>query len=227
MSIDHSITITIFDINGEYREDVDVDNKKNFVLLDSPMRILDQYINDNFLQDLKKITDEQFLIQYKFSYEIQKNVLISINCDIINNFSVSHQRTLESNGYVVFCNLESDKTLELLDKIIDYIRDNCSINIKTYIIGVFKENINEDKTCYKMQDIFSNLDLDFDYHEMYIGDKENFKKISKTYPNAEIMEQVFENVFKGIYEQGKPQLSNKIKDKAPAKDKSVVKCIIL
>ena len=227
MSTPHSMTITFFDINGEYREDVDVDTKTNFVLLDSPMRILDQYINDNFLQDLKKITEDQFLIQYIFSYEIQKNVLISINCDIISNFSVSHQRTLESKGYIIFCNLESETTLELLDKIIEYIRENCSINIKTYIIGVFKDKINEDKTCDKMQDIFSKLDLDFDYHEMYLGDKEKFKNICKNYPNAEKMEEVFTDVFREIYGEGKPKYSKKNKDKNKARDRSVVKCTIL
>ena len=227
MATTHSMNITFFDINGEYREDVDVDEKKNFVLLDSPMRILDQYINDNFVQDLKKITEDQFLIQYKFSYEIQKNVLISINCDIINNFSVSHYRTLESNGYIIFCNLESETTLELLDKIIEYIRENCSYNIKIFIIGVFKEKINEDKTCDKMQDNFSKLDLDFDYHEMYLGDKESFKNICQNYPNAEIMKEVFTNVFKEIYGEGKPKYSKENKDKNKARDRSFVKCIIL
>jgi hypothetical protein len=51
---DQSITINFFDINGEYREDAIVDLKQNFLLLDSPIRIIEQYINDNFLQDLQK-----------------------------------------------------------------------------------------------------------------------------------------------------------------------------
>ena len=39
-------------------------------------------------------------------------------------------QTLNSDGYIVFCNLESKTTLELLEKIVEYIRENCSINIK-------------------------------------------------------------------------------------------------
>ena len=174
-----SITINFFDINGEYREDVKVQPEKNFLLLDCPMRIIDQYINNNFLQDLKKESEDDFIIQYKFTYQIKENIYITINCDIINNFSVSHQRTLDSNGYIVFCNLESKTTLELLEKIVDYIRDNCSIKIKSYIIGVFKDNIDEDKVYLKMNEFLGSFDFEFEYYEMYVGDKDKFQMISK------------------------------------------------
>ena len=225
MSTEHSIILSFFDINGEYREDVEVEKQQNFLHLESPIRILDQYINENLCYDLKKITDVQFIIQYKFSYEMYKNVLISINIDIINNFSVSYQRSLEANGYIVFCNLESETTIELLEKIIEYIRDNCSINSKTYIIGVFKEYINEDKSFDKMNEFLSKLDFDFDYLEMYLGDKEYFENISKNYPNAQKMKEVFTYIFKRIYEKRKPKMSKKVKDKNYKQDRS--RCIII
>ena len=120
MSSPQSIKINFFDINGEYREDVPIDTEQNFLNLESPMRIIDQYISENFLQNLKKTSENQSITKYKFSYEISPNNLISITCDIINNFSVSHQSILDSNGYVVFCNLESKSTFELLDKIVEY-----------------------------------------------------------------------------------------------------------
>jgi hypothetical protein len=224
---DQSITINFFDINGEYREDAIVDLKQNFLLLDSPIRIIEQYINDNFLQDLQKKTEDQFVVQYKFSYEIDKNVFIPINCDVINNFSISHQGTLDSNGYIVFCNLENENTFVLLEKIVDYIRECCSINIKTYIIGVFKDNIDEEKSYIKMRDFLSGLDFEFDYYEMYLGDKETFKIIKKEYENSEIMEDVFNSVFKEIYEEGKgPRFSKGTNVKDGIEAKSMAKCII-
>ena len=163
----------------------------------------DQYINDNFIQDVKKYTKDQFILQYQFGYQIKKDVNIKINCDIINNFSVSHSGTLDSNGYIVFCNLENKDTLELLEKIVEYIKENCSLNIKTYVIGVFEDNIDEDKTYMKMQSFLSGLDFEFEYYEMFLGKKDMFKIISKEHENALIMEETFKNVFKEIYEGGK------------------------
>lgn len=228
MSELQAMTINFFDINGEYQEDVEIDSEKNFLLIDSPMRIIDQYINENFLQDLKKKTEDQFVIQYTFSYQIKQNVFITINCDIINNFSVSHQGTLDSNGYIVFCNLENEKTFELLEKIIDYIKENCSINVKTYIIGVFSQNIGEDKTYSKMTAFLSEQDFEYEYYEMFVGNKENFKIISKEYENAETMENVFKQVFSEIYEGGKgPRFSKDINIKDNIDDKSMARCQIL
>ena len=72
MSEQKSITINFFDINGEYNENIPVNTEKIFLLLDCPIRIIDQYINDNFIQDVKKYTKDQFILQYQFGYEIKK-----------------------------------------------------------------------------------------------------------------------------------------------------------
>ena len=227
MSEQKSITINFFDINGEYNENVPVNTEKIFLLLDCPIRIIDQYINDNFIQDVKKYTKDQFILQYQFGYEIKKNVNIIINCDIINNFSVSHSGSLESDGYIVFCNLENKDTLELLEKIVDYIKENCSLNIKTYVIGVFEENIDEDKTFNKMQSFLSELDFEFEYYEMFLGKKDMFKIISKEYDNALIMEDAFKEIFKEIYEGGKgPRFYKKDNNYKDGADRSMVGCLL-
>ena len=228
MSEQESITINFFDINGEYQENVLVNTDKIYLLLDCPLRIIDKYINENFLQDLKKNTEDQFLTQYQFSYEIQKNNFISINCDIINNFSISHSRTLDSNGYIVFCNLESQTTLDLLEKIIDYIKENCSINTKTYIIGFFEKSIDEDKTFNKMQSFLGELDFEFEYYEMFLGNNDTFTLISKEHENAETMEDIFKIVFKEIYEKGNgPKFRKNLNTKDGLEDRSMLKCLIL
>jgi len=228
MSEQESITINFFDINGEYKENVEVNTEKIFLLLDCPIRIIDQYINDNFIQDVKKYTKDQFILQYQFGYQIKKDVNIKINCDIINNFSVSHSGTLESNGYIVFCNLENKDTLDLLEKIVDYIKENCSLNIKTYVIGVFEENIDEDKTYMKMQDFLSGLDFEFEYYEMFLGKKDMFKIITKEHENALIMEEAFKNVFNEIYEGGKgPRFYKKDVNYKDGVDKSMLGCLLL
>ena len=227
------IKLDFFDINGEYKDDVEVDIKKNFLLLDSPMRILDQFINENFLQDLKKETDEdKFITKYKFSYELKPDTKITINCDIINIFSVSHQSTLNSKGYIVFCNLESECTYELLEKIIDYIIENCSLNVKTYMIGVFKDKIDEDKTYAKMKNYFSKYDFECDYYEMYLGNNDKFEEIKKKHIYAENMRTIFSDIFDEI-NGGRKENKNlkekedKIKEKNKAQDRSFGFCEII
>lgn len=227
MSSPNSISITFLDINGEYHEDAKVDTEKSFTLLESPMRILDQYISENFLQDLKKETGDQFLTRYQFSYEMSPNKLISIKCDIIYNFSVSHQSIFDSNGYIVFCNLESDSTYELLTKIMDYIRETCSVNTKTYIIGVFKENIDEDKNYSKMNKFLSRENIEYEYYEAFLGDANNIEIVKKEYEGAEILNETFKNIFKEIYDGGHgPRFSKGFNNKDDAKDKSMGKCLI-
>ena len=110
----------------------------------------------------------------------------------------------------------------------EYIKENCSLNIKTYVIGVFEDNIDEDKTYMKMQSFLSGLDFEFEYYEMFLGKKDMFKIISKEHENALIMEETFKNVFKEIYEGGKgPRFYKKDVNYKDGVDKSMLGCLIL
>ena len=207
---DEPINICCFDINGEYNEEVVFDQSKNFLYTESPIRIISQYITDNFLQNLKKSqSPDKFITKFTFSQQLEKNFLITINCDVISNFSVSHQGTFDSNGYIIFCDLEKNTTLELLEKMINYINDNCSIFIKTYIVGVFKDHIDEDKKYDKMKEFLKNLDFDieFEYYEMFLGDKNNLETIKNTYENALNMTDVFKNIFFDIFRGNNPKIT--------------------
>ena len=225
MSEPSSLTINFFDINGGYEEDVQIDSEKNNLNLESPIRIIEQYLNEN-KQDSPKKKLDQFITQYTFNYEIKKNNEIQINCYIINNLSVSHECTAHSNAYIVFCNLEKESTCELLDNISVYIKNNGSIGVKTYVIGVFKENIDEDKTFPKIQQLLGEHELDFEYHEMYLCDKDKVQMINKEYSSAESMQDVFSDIFESIYEGKYPHLSHSFRIKEDNEDKSFFKCKI-
>ena len=224
LSEDSSLTINFFDINGGYEEDAQIDSEKNYLHLESPMRIIDLYKSENIKDFQKKELDQN--TQYTFKYEIKKNNEIAIDCYIINNLSVSHDCTAHSNAYIVFCNLEKESTCELLDNIIVYIKNNGSVGVKTYVIGVFKESINEDKTYDKIQHLLGEHELDFEYHEMYLCDKDKVQMINKEYPNAESMQDVFSDIFESIYEGKYPHLSNAFKLKEDNEDKSFAMCKI-
>ena len=225
MSEPSSLTINFFDINGGYEENVQIDSEKNNLNLESPIRIIEQYLNEN-KQDSPKKKLDQFITQYTFNYEIKKNNEIQINCYIINNLSVSHECTAHSNAYIVFCNLEKESTCELLDNISVYIKNNGSIGVKTYVIGVFKENIDEDKTFPKIQQLLGEHELDFEYHEMYLCDKDKVQMINKEYSSAESMQDVFSDIFESIYEGKYPHLSHSFRIKEDNEYKSFAKCKI-
>ena len=224
-----SINISCFDINGEYNEEHDADQSQNFLCLESPIRIISLYITENFLQNLKKTeTQDKFITTFNFSQKFEEKFIINVNCDVINNFTVSHQSTFDSNGYIIFCNLEKENTLELLDKIINYINDNCSIFIKTYIIGVFKEKIDEDKTYDKMKEFFKSFDLDwdFEYYEMFLGEKNKFEEIKKMHENANNMNDVFKNVFLEMWKGVIPQINRNVSFKQAMEARSKTGCKI-
>ena len=187
--------IHFFDINGEHRENVDIDVKKLSLNIDSPIKILKEYTKRNNFNSSQKDSEDKLVIDYKFQGKFGEKVK-DINCNIIYNFSVSHQTTLNSLGYVVFLNLENNSIFDLLEKLIDYIKDNCSLNVKTYMIGIFSKEIKKDRTEEEMKQFFNAEDFDFEYYQMYIG---NDNRIMEKYKGAanidEIMNQILVNIF--------------------------------
>ena len=157
-----------------------------------------------------------------------RNILFNFECDVICNFSVSHQSTFDSNGYIIFCDLEKSETLNLLEKIINYISENCSIFIKTYIIGVFKDHIDENKTYNKMKEFLQNIDneIEFDYYEMYLGEKDKFTEIKNIYKDAKNLDDVFKDIFLKIYKDIATNDGKVIIEKGFGADRSGLLCKI-
>ena len=198
-----TIIVSCFDINGTYSEEIVIDQTKNFMCLESPLRIISEYINENTVQNLSKTeSEDKYITKYTFTQQFKGNFYITVNCDVINNFTVSHESTFDSNGYIIFCNLEKNSTLELLEKIINYVYENCSNFIRLYIIGVYKENIEENKNYDNMNEFLKDLNcdmkLDIDYYEMFLGDDKKYEEISKTNKNSKNMKDVFLNIFAEI-----------------------------
>ena len=222
------INICFFDINGEYSEEAVFDQNKNFLNLESPIQIISQYITDNFVQNLSKSeSKDKYITKFIFSEKI-RNILFNFECDVICNFSVSHQSTFDSNGYIIFCDLEKSETLNLLEKIINYISENCSIFIKTYIIGVFKDHIDENKTYNKMKELLQNIDneIEFDYYEMYLGEKDKFTEIKNIYKDAKNLDDVFKDIFLKIYKDIATNDGKVIIEKGFGADRSGLLCKI-
>ena len=216
------IKIIFFDINGQYREEEKVDFNKNAFLEDSPIRILEKFFKQNNIQYKKEIVVD--LKNYSFDYEIDKKV-VKFDCYIMENFTEIHQSHLDTNYYAIFCNLENENTLESLEKLIDFVNDNYSINAKIFIIGIFKQSIDEDKTYMKMNEFLGKKVSNYEYYEMYDGDLNKIDFDSQEFENAENMNQIFTDVFTEIYAPGQNKKKGDI-DKNDRADKSINICAL-
>ena len=111
----------------------------------------------------------------------------------------------------------------------NYINDNCSIFIKTYVIGVFDDKIDEDKKYEKMKEFLKNLDseIDFDYYEMFLGDANKFDEIKKDNKNAQNMGDILKNIFEEMCKNDNlPSINRNIKIKNGVVDRSKMGCKI-
>jgi hypothetical protein len=224
-----TIIVSCFDINGTYSEEIVIDQTKNFMCLESPLRIISEYINENTVQNLSKTeSEDKYITKYTFTQQFKGNFYITVNCDVINNFTVSHESTFDSNGYIIFCDLEKNTSLKLLEKIINYIVDNCSIFIRTYIVGVFKDHIDNDKDYNKMKEFLQSLefDLEFEYYELFLGEKKNFFEMKNKYQFCRTLDDVFKDIFLKIYKDIATNDGKVIIEKGFGADRSGLLCKI-
>ena len=219
------IKIMFFDINGQYKAEEKVDFKKNASLVDSPIRILEKFLKENSIQNKKEIVED--LNNYKFDYEIKKNAVVKFDCYIIENFTEIHQKSLDINYYVIFCNLENENILESLENLTEFIKDNYSINSKIFIIGVFKKSIDEDKTYMSMNEFLGQKCHNYEYFEMYDGDLDKIDLVSQEFENAESITKIFKEIFTEIYAPGENKKKGDIDKKNDREDKSINLCEIL
>ena len=190
--------IHFFDINGEHKENVKIELNKLILKNDSPLRILNEYTSKKNILPRKDEKDG-LVVKYNFELEFSKKDIKEVKCILINNFSVSHQSTLNSMGYVIFCDLENSSIFNLLEKVINYIKDNCSLNVKTYIIGVFQNLLREDRTEDNMLEFLDSQDFDYEYFQAYLGDLNESPNDKKKYGAVETMNATLDKLFKEIY----------------------------
>ena len=95
-------------------------------------------------------------------------------------------------------------------------------------MGVFQDHIDEDKSYSKMEELLKNInsEMEFEYYEMFVGDKTKYDEIKKMHENALNMNEVFKNVFIQILKEKSPQLVKINKENNKIDDRSKVQCEI-
>ena len=173
-----TISLIVFDINfDEIKLEL---NKQNFFSLpnnkdfSSPINMIKNFLSYNNKAKLIEVKKTSSKIKINFSYQINEKKLIIFNIIILHDFSRIYNICLSSDGYIIFLNSENKKIKDNLDNIIEYIKDSCDIETKTFIINVYKnQNLSEKKNNI-INNYLDKKELRYNYYQMkYMDDNIN------------------------------------------------------
>ena len=149
------IRIICFDIDNEEKNKEN--NKEDITDLESPLRILDLFLDIHLFVESEKKEKNHSEIKYSFNFNIQKEDKILYDIYVIKNLDYIHDCSLDADAYLIFLNLESNKTVEKIDKMIKYIvQSYYAKEIKIYLVGIYKDailpNLNEETLLSYFED---------------------------------------------------------------------------
>jgi len=185
----NSLELIFFDINNIIYEDIYEEDEKKMnedeeneeikripnkeKLL--PYKIIEHFLYNIILIDLE-IEESEKYNTYSFIYQVQRG--IAKQCKLYLFKSLCQEAfNVNSNGLFIFCELQNEKTEELLDKLIEFIKKSCTKDIKLYIIGVIYPNKKNILTKENIKDLFDEEGIDYKYDEININPINNINNL--------------------------------------------------
>ena len=169
------ILLVLFDINGS-REEI-ANNEQNEEIEDlpeNPCRIMKEFFSNHQISNLETKQLKPSELLYRFSLELYDSSLFQMI--IINNLSFIHEISLEADGFLIFLNLEDEKTEDKLSYLIKFMSDSCcSGEKKINFVGLYKDEILPQFKKEDLENFFGEYSLNFDYHEIKYNMKDNEK----------------------------------------------------
>ena len=206
--MDYGVLIVCFDINSKKEENQvsQDDNSEN--LMENPNRIFNSYFsNHKKITNIEKQQINSSEYNIKFTLDLQEQSLFQIT--IINDLSFIHNISLNANSYIIFMNLEDPKAKEKLENLIAYMLESCcSVDVKTYVIGMYKDLSLKKYNKENIEIVLSDNYLNCEYYEIkynedanhfcineYIqnknyGDPKSYVQKNKEFKVMEIMEKI-------------------------------------
>ena len=121
--MDHGLLLICFDINSIHDENNPSQNNNTDQLMESPIRILDDFFSNHKMLKTEKSKINASETKYIFSPNFLENSYFQIIS--VNNLSFVHEISLDADAYLIFINLEDEKTEEKLEYLIHYIVESC------------------------------------------------------------------------------------------------------
>ena len=173
--IDQRILLISFDINSSNEENNNNENNNYENLPENPIRIMDEFFANHQMSNLEKNEIKSSEIKYKFDVNFEESFPFQII--VINNLSFIHEIILDAEGYLIFINLEDEKTEEKLELLTKYITDNCSAEEKNiYFVGLYKNKILPSLNKENLENFFKDNNLNYEYYEIKYNMNDNNNK---------------------------------------------------
>ena len=229
----NGIILICFDINSVYEEGSEIptkDNEKNEpnFKIENPIRIIDDFLETHLFVENEKIVDNPNEIQYKIRFRISKTRKKTINVYVLNDLTYIHEICYKADGYFFFINIESENSLENLEKLMDCIKEYYAIETKIYIVGLFKEKMASCFSYEKIENFFGQYDYPYDYYQIkYDNFTENKKKedVKETLSNT--IEIIFKDVYNNYVEKNKEEKEMRTLEDKAQKKKDRSSCLII
>lgn len=204
------LKIVLLDINGEYDDneenlDQEESKEKKETKLESPIRIINEFCSQNLFENLKLDKNELNQQVYSFNYPYQDTQDFACELYVIDDFSITYNVSLGADAYIVFCNLEKKTSYKQLEKMINYIKDSCSVDVKTYVLGIYEKRKLEEYDSNDMNLFLQDNQFLYEYYEIF--DDTNEKKVEndndKKNNNPGNIKDTLEKIFISIHEKKK------------------------
>ena len=174
-----------FDINSTREENQENQKDNSEDLMENPIHIFNNFFtNHKIMLNMEKEQSNASELNYQFTLNLPEKSLFQITT--INDLSYIHEISLNADGFIIFINLEDEKTIEKLKYIIHYIVENCnSINISTYVVGMYKDKILKEFNKEKIINLLNEDNFSYEYFQIKYTDDKNghfcfFKYIDTT-----------------------------------------------
>lgn len=166
-----------FDINSPYEEN-EIENNSQEEQPENPNRIMKEFFSNHKLLKMEKKELKPSELKYKFNFNFNESESIFFHFIVINNLSFIHEISLEADGFVIFINLEDEKTPEKLELLLKYIAEGCgSVVTKIYIIGIYTKDILPSCQKEELENSIEEKNLNFEYHQIKYDMNDNNNKI--------------------------------------------------
>ena len=172
------VQLICFDINYfETKFDINEENffKFNYGFLDyaSPLNMIKNFLYKNEKTKNFSIKKSDLIIEISFSFQVNERKIVSFNINLLHDFTNIYDICLSSDGYLIFINSENKKIKKKLGNIIEYIKESCDIEAKTYIISVFKnKNLNTNEIDL-INEYLEAKKFIYDFYQMKLIDIRN------------------------------------------------------
>ena len=157
-----------------------------------PIDMIQSNLKDfNVLSNSKKSSNT-------YTYQLNQNQTIKFKLFNISNFDKQYTACLTAAAYIVLLDLESKDALDRLEEVVTYIKEYCSYDVKTYVIGRYNK---EESRIASLDSCEINNFLNMkNFLYTYIEINNNIE--------SENFESTIRDLFSSVYQNKKNQLDS-------------------